>query len=145
MGPFKGRTKIIGKQIDRSKKVDRCFSLARNIAHNSPYGKIRHGAVLTKGGSIINASFNKDNYTSFGSRFRSPLRGHATVHAELGCILGLPRDVTSGADLYVCRINRKGEFRFSKSCSMCHEALKHVGVKRVYYTTSDNTVEMYKL
>ena len=145
MGPFKGRTKIIGKQIDRSKKVDRCFSLARNIAHNSPYGKIRHGAVLTKGGSIINASFNKDNYTSFGSRFRSPLRGHATVHAELGCILGLPRDVTSGADLYVCRINRKGELRFSKPCSMCHEALKHVGVKRVYYTTSDNTVEMYKL
>ena len=145
MGPFKGRTKIIGKQIDRSKKVDRCFSLARNIAHNRPYGKIRHGAVLTKGGSIINASFNKDNYTSFGSRFRSPLRGHATVHAELGCILGLPRDVTSGADLYVCRINRKGEFRFSKPCSMCHEALKHVGVKRVYYTTSDNTVEMYKL
>ena len=145
MGPFTGRTKIIGKQIDRSKKVDRCFSLARNIAHNSPYGKIRHGAVLTKGGSIINASFNKDNYTSFGSRFRSPLRGHATVHAELGCILGLPRDVTSGADLYVCRINRKGEFRFSKPCSMCHEALKHVGVKRVYYTTSDNTVEMYKL
>ena len=145
MDPFKGRTSIIGKQIERSKKVDRCFSLARNIAHNSPYGKIRHGAVLTKGGSIINASFNKDNYTSFGSRFRSPLRGHATVHAELGCILGLPRDVTSGADLYVCRINRKGEFRFSKPCSMCHEALKHVGVKRVYYTTSDNTVEMYKL
>ena len=145
MDPLKARTKIIGKQIDRSKKVDRCFSLARNIAHNSPYGKIRHGAVLTKGGSIINASFNKDNYTSFGSRFRSPLRGHATVHAELGCILGLPRDVTSGADLYVCRINRKGEFRFSKPCSMCHEALKHVGVKRVYYTTSDNTVEMYKL
>ena len=145
MNPFKGRTSIVGKQIDRSKKINRCFSLARNIAHNSPYGKIRHGAVLTKGGSIINASFNKDNYTSFGSRFRSPLRGHATVHAELGCILGLPRDVTSGADLYVCRINRKGEFRFSKPCSMCHEALKHVGVKRVYYTTSDNTVEMYKL
>lgn len=145
MDPFKGRTSIIGKQIERSKKVDRCFSLARNVAANSPYGKIRHGAVLTKGGSIINASFNKDNYTSFGSRFRSPLRGHATVHAELGCILGLPRDVTSGTDLYVCRINRKGEFRFSKPCSMCHEALKHVGVKRVYYTTSDNTVEMYKL
>ena len=145
MDPFRGRTNIIGKQIERSKKVDRCFSLARNVAANSPYGKIRHGAVLTKGGSIINASFNKDNYTAFGSRVRSPLRGHATVHAELGCILGLPRDVTSGADLYVCRINRKGEFRFSKPCSMCHEALKHVGVKRVYYTTNDNTVEMYKL
>ena len=52
MNPFKGRTNIIGKQIDRSKKIDRCFSLARNVAHNSPYGKIRHGAVLTKDASL---------------------------------------------------------------------------------------------
>ena len=145
MRPFKGRTGIIGKQITRSKKVDRYFSLARNMAYDSPYGKIRHGALLLKGGSVINASYNKENYSSFGKRFMSPLRGHATVHAELGCILGLSRDVTSGADLYVCRINRSGEFRFSKPCSMCHEALKHVGVKRVYYTTNDNTIEMYKL
>lgn len=145
MAAFKGRTEIVGREVHRSKKVERCFSLARNVAYNSPYGKIRHGAVLIKGGSVINVSFNKDNYSSFGTRFRSPLRGHATVHAELGCILGLPRDVTSGADLYVCRINRKGEFRFSKPCSMCHEALKHVGIKRVYYTTNNNTIEMYKL
>ena len=93
----------------------------------------------------MNAAFNKDNYTSFGTRFRSPSRGYATVHAEIGCILGMPRDVTDGADLYVCRINRAGEFRNSKPCPMCHGALKHVGVKRVYYTTGDNTVEMYKL
>jgi len=145
MKSYKGRTDAVGKEISRSKKVDRCFALARNIASDSPYGKIRHGALLVKGGSVINASFNKENYSSFGKRFRSPQRGHATVHAELGCILGLPRDVTSGTDLYVCRINRRGEFRFSKPCSMCHEALKHVGVKRVYYTTNDNTIEMYKL
>jgi tRNA(Arg) A34 adenosine deaminase TadA len=145
MKSYKGRTNAIGKVVIRSKKIDRCFALAKNIASNSPYGKIRHGAILVKGGSVINASFNKENYSSFGKRFRSPQRGHATVHAELGCILGLPRDVTSGTDLYVCRINRRGEFRFSKPCSMCHEALKHVGVKRVYYTTSDNTIEMYKL
>ena len=132
MKSYKARTDAVGKEVSRSKKLDRCFALAKNIASNSPYGKIRHGALLV-------------NYSSFGKRFRSPSRGHATVHAELGCILGLPRDVTSGADLYVCRINRNGEFRFSKPCSMCHAALKHVGVKRVYYTTNDNTVEMYKL
>lgn len=128
-----------------SNKIKRYFNLGRNIAYNSPYGKLRHGAVLIRGGSVMNASFNKDSYSSFGTRFRSPSRGPATVHAEIGCILGMSRDVTSGADLYVCRINREGEFRNSKPCSMCHEALKHVGVKRVYYTTNDNTVEMYKL
>ena len=142
---FKARTGIKGAEIQVSKKMKRYFDLGRNIAYNSPYGKIRHGALLIKGGSVINASFNKDNYTSFGTRFRDPARGHATVHAEIGCVLGLARDVTSGADVYVCRINREGDFRNSKPCTMCHEALKHVGVKRVYYTTNNNTIEMYKL
>jgi tRNA(Arg) A34 adenosine deaminase TadA len=145
MQQFKQRTNIIGKIVERTKKIDRCFTFAKNIAYNSAYGKIRHGAILVKGGSVINASFNKENYSSFGTRFRNRHRGHATVHAEIGCILGVSRDVTTGTDLYVCRINREGEFRYSKPCTMCHEALKHVGVKRVYYTTNDNTIEMYKL
>ena len=142
---FKERTKVEGRPVKPSKKINRLFELAKNVAYNSPYGKIRHGALLVKGGSVRNVAFNKENYSSFGTRFRKPHKGHATVHAELGCILGMPRNVTSGADVYVCRINREGEFRISKPCSMCHAALKHVGVKRVYYTTNNNTFEMYKL
>ena len=142
---YKNHTDIEGKLVKKTSRIERYFDLARNVAFNSPYGKIRHGAVLAKGGSVKNASFNKDNYSSFGNRFRVKDTGPATVHAELGCILGLARSVTSGADLYVCRVNKEGEFKYSKPCSMCHEALKHVGVKRVYYTTNDNTIEMYKL
>ncbi len=142
---FKQRTVVAGRPVETSKRIDRYFELARNIAQNSPYGKIRHGAILAKGGSILNTSFNKDKFNSFGSRFRDADRGYATVHAELGCILGMPRSATTGADIYVCRINRDGEFRYSKPCGMCHEALKHVGVKRVYYTTNEGIVEMYKL
>lgn len=145
MNDIKLRTDVVGRPIRVSKKMQRLFGAAKSIARDSPYGKIRHGALLVKGGSVINSSCNKENYSSFGKRFRNPARGHATVHAELGVVLGLPRSVTTGADVYVCRINRVGEFRNSKPCSMCHAALKHVGVKRVYYTTGDNTVEMYKL
>jgi deoxycytidylate deaminase len=119
--------------------------LAKNVAYNSTYGKLRHGAVLVKGGSVLNTSFNKDSFTSFGNRFRDHGRGPATVHAEIGSVLGLAREATTGSDVYVCRINRKGQFRNSKPCSMCHEVLRHVGVKRVYYTTSENTIEMYKI
>jgi tRNA(Arg) A34 adenosine deaminase TadA len=142
---FKNHTPYLGKQISPTKKIKRYFSLARNVAFNSDYGKIRHGALLVKGGSVINTCWNKDKFCSFGSRFRDPDRGHATIHAELGCILGMPRSVTIGADIYVCRINKRGQFRNSKPCAMCHAALKHVGVKRVFYTTGDNTIEMYKL
>ena len=142
---FKLRTDVNTETVEATKKIHRYFELSRNIAYNSPYGKLRHGAVLVKGGSILNASFNKDNFSSFGARFRHMSRGHATVHAELGCILGLSRASTSGSDIYVCRINRDGEFRYSKPCAMCHEAMKHVGIKRVYYTTNEDTIEMYKL
>ena len=142
---FKNHTSYLGKGISPTKKVRRYFNLARNVAFNSEYGKIRHGALLIKGGSIINTCYNKDKFCAFGTRFRDPDRGHATIHAELGCILGMSRSVTAGADIYVCRVNKRGQFRNSKPCAMCHEVLKHVGVKRVYYTTGDNTIEMYKL
>jgi deoxycytidylate deaminase len=143
--PFKNHTPYLGWEVNPTKKVNRYFDLARNVAFNSQYGKIRHGALLIKGGSIINTCCNKDKFCSFGTRFRDPDRGHATIHAELGCVLGMPRTVTAGADVYVCRINKQGLFRNSKPCAMCHEVLKHVGIKRVFYTTGDNTIEMYKL
>jgi len=142
---FKNHTSHFGKDVQPTKKVKRYFNLARNVAFGSEYGKIRHGALLIKGGSVINTCYNKDKFCSFGTRFRDPDRGHATIHAELGCVLGMSRTVTSGADIYVCRINKQGYFRNSKPCAMCHEILKHVGIKRVYYTTGDNSIEMYKL
>jgi len=142
---FKDRTDIQGRVVHESNKTKRYFGLARNTAFDSSYGKLRHGAVLVKGGSVINVSCNKNNYNSFGNRFRFSGSGHATLHAELGCILGMSRTVTTGADIYVCRINKIGEYRLSKPCSMCHAALKHVGIKRVYYTTNNGQIEMYKL
>ena len=142
---FKNHTSHFGVDIKPTRRVKRCFDLARNIAFGSEYGKIRHGAVLVKGGSVINASFNKENFNSFGVRFRGQDCGPATHHAELGCILGLPRSATTGSTLFVCRVNRRGEFRLSRPCYMCHNALKHVGVKKVYYTTNEGTIRMYKL
>ena len=141
----KNHTDISGTNISLSKRQRRFFNLAKNIAHDSSYDKLRHGAVLVKGGSVISAACNKDNFSSFGSRFRDPDAGHGTHHAELGCVLGISRDVTSGSDIYVCRVNKQNEFRLSKPCRMCHDIMKHVGIKRVYYTTEDGSVKMYKL
>ena len=143
--PFKPRNGIVGHIVQKTNRTQRYLNLARSMAWQSTYGKIRHGAVLVKGGSVINTCYNKDKFCSFGAKFRDFNRGKATVHAELGCVLGVSRNVTTGADIYVCRVNRKGDFRNSKPCAMCHEILSHVGIKRVYYTTNEGTVEMYKL
>ncbi len=118
--PFKLRNSIVGKLVDKTSRVERFLEAARSAAKQSNYGKIKHGAVLVKGGSIINTSYNKGNFSSFGSRFRKQGCGHATYHAELGCVMGIARSVSTGADVYVCRVNRQGKYISRKPCKICH-------------------------
>jgi len=129
-----------------SKKTQRTLELAERVASNSTYGKLKHGAVLIKGGNIVNVAFNKPDFTKFGNRFRNNYTcGHATTHAEIGAILGLSRSATEGAKVFVVRVNRHGEYRMSKPCPMCEDVLKFVGVKKVVYTTGGNAIGEYKL
>tara|TARA_R100000008_G_C3548651_1_gene149048 strand:+ start:380 stop:826 length:447 start_codon:yes stop_codon:yes gene_type:complete len=143
--PFKHRNHLPGYIVEPSLKTNRFLKVAKNMATQSSYGKIRHGAVLVKGGSIISTSFNKDKFSAFGERFRKQGLGPATHHAELGCVLGIDRSKTVGSTIYVVRINKKGEYRLSKPCPMCHEILKFCGVKKVVYTKNENEIECYKL
>ena len=127
-----------------SGKIKKYMNLAKQMAYQSTFPDYRHGAVLVKG-SIRNASFNKDNYCSFGSRFQHEHSGRTTLHAELGAILGMDRKITEGATVYVARVGKDGDYKLSKPCSMCHEALKHVGVRKVVYTINNKVAGSYKL
>ena len=128
-----------------SGKIKRHFEVARKVAESSCSPDYRHGAVLVKGNKIRSVAANKNRQVSFGNRFRQRDCGHATHHAELGCILGMDRSVTTGSTVYVVRIGKGGEFRMSKPCKMCHQALLHVGVKRVIYSIDEQTAGAYKL
>ena len=128
-----------------SNKTQRYLSVAKRIAQQGDCEKTSHGAVLVRGGNVINAAHNKWSYSSFGKRFRERDKGISTLHAELAAVLNLDRSITQGTDIYVFRVNRAGDFKMSKPCSMCETALKHVGIKRIYYTTNDGTIECYKL
>ena len=126
-------------------KPKKYLELAKNIAHQSVYGKFRHGAVLVRGGHIVNTCHNKNRHCSFGNKFRDRHNGHATLHAELGCVLGLDRKITTGTTMYVVRVNRSSEFMMSKPCHMCHDVLQHCGVKKVVYTINEKEVGVIKL
>ncbi len=125
-----------------SKRVQRYFELARRMAKESTYGKLRHGAVLVKGGSVVSVGFNKGCYSAFGQRFRHHSIGHATQHAEISAVLGVSEKNTRGASLFVVRINNYDKFRMSKPCCMCHQVLNFVGVRKVFYTTGEHTYEV---
>ena len=130
--PMTGRTK-------------RYFEIARRTATKSPCEDYRHGALLVRGSNIINSSCNKNSFKRWGNRFRMRDCGHATHHAELGCILGIDRSVTQGATIYVARIGKAGDFKMSKPCEMCEAVLRHVGVRKVIYTINDEKVGIHKL
>jgi deoxycytidylate deaminase len=126
-------------------KNKRYIEFAKRVAEQSNYGKFRHGAVLVKGSSVRSISCNKHRHCSFGARFRKEGHGEATLHAELGAILGIERSTTQGSTVYVARINKEGEARISKPCPMCEAAMRHVGVRRVYYTNEQGKIERMRL
>ena len=130
--PMAGRTK-------------RYFEIARRTATESICKDYKHGALLVRGGSIISSSCNKNSFKRWGNRFRMRDCGHATHHAELGCILGIDRSVTQGATVYVARIGKAGDFKMSKPCEMCEAVLRHVGVRKVIYTIDDKKIGIHKL
>jgi len=57
----------------------------------------------------------------------------------------MARTTTQGSTIYVARINKEGEARISKPCPMCEAAMRHVGVRRVYYTNEEGKIERMKL
>ena len=135
----------VDKVMPYAGRNSRYFNIARKAALCSMNTDYKHGAVLVKGGSVINTSSNKNRLASFGSRFCKDHDGIATLHAELGAILGIDRNITEGATLYVARVGKDGGFRLSKPCSMCTAAMKHVGIKRVYWTIDNHNCAVGKL
>tara|TARA_R110002110_G_scaffold5437_2_gene28158 strand:- start:24914 stop:25369 length:456 start_codon:yes stop_codon:yes gene_type:complete len=123
----------------------RYLEIARKVANESTFPRFRHGAVLVRGGSVINTSCNELDAVSWANRFRQHQCGHATRHAELGAIFGIAREKTKNSVMYVVRINPSNDFLLSKPCPMCILALKHVGVKKVIYSVDNKSISSIKL
>jgi len=127
-----------------SKKERKYIELAKRVSHQSDYMH-RHGAVLVKGSNVVNVSCNKNKFSSFAMRFKRHNKDYATVHAELGSVLNVERSNTEGATVYVVRTNNQDDLRLSKPCNMCEEAMRWVGIKKVIYSTSEDTFKEMRL
>jgi len=124
-----------------SKKDKKLIELAKRISYQSDFVQ-KHGAVLSKGSTVITTAFNKNKFNSFAMRFRKDNPKHATIHAELGAILNVDRKSTEGATVYVVRTNKQQNCRLSKPCQMCEAAMRWVGIKKVIYSTNDGFEEI---
>ena len=107
------------------------FHIAREVSLSSKMAK-RMGACLVKGGKIISSGFNERKYSKL-ARFHDS----KTRHAEISALLGVPKDKSRGADVYVYREWKNGRIADSKPCPPCLVQLRLAGVDRVYHSILD--------
>ena len=87
-------------------------------------------------------------FNNFGEKAQRRIR-YASIHAEQSAILKLLRlpeglSLLRGSTLYVTRILKDGSFANAKPCEVCMETIRAVGIRRIRYTLSNNTVgELY--
>jgi len=127
-------------------KMKRYLELAKRQAYNSKF-EHKHGAILVRGGQVLNAAHNNVLYNSLAHRFKKKrqVTDRGSNHAEIKCILGINRETTCGSDIIVVRINNQGDFRLSKPCLMCVDVLRFVGIKRVFYSVNNKEIGVLKL
>ncbi len=114
------------------------LNLAIEIAQNIPYHRHRIACIVTnKRGRIL--AVGKNSYTKTHPRqayyaAKSGNRTRIFLHAEIDALC---RCEGTPYAIYVARVNRKGEARLAKPCSICEMAIKDVGIRKVVYTTSN--------
>ena len=102
----------------------------------------KHYAVITKAGRIISSGRNNMKSTPFAMRplnclhkaeiFNDDLR---TMHAEMSAIKKVKnKDRLKGASIFVYSLNRRGELRISRPCSLCLHYIKEYEISKIYYT-----------
>ena len=120
------------------------FDVARKVALGSDF-KTKIGAVAVYGGKVIASAASSEKTHSLQAkynRFRNftldCIDCLPKVHAEIRLIAKLKK--MQGIDyrrvyIYVYRLCKSREHGLARPCSACWEAMKDLGIERVYYST----------
>lgn len=104
---------------------------------NQPGGKFLFAfCVLNK--SIWSGNNNKKSHPSMRRLFESGIEKSCS-HAELACLVKVPRQCRSKVKIYVVRVKCDGKLSMAKPCSMCVKFLKNnnINPKNIFYTNWD--------
>jgi len=114
--------------------INRWLKKAVEEANSSTY-KIKVGAVIFNKGEFISSGHNYGcrSIKNHHPKFR---KEKYSIHAEVDAIIRAKQDL-KGASILVVRVNNQNQFRLSKPCEKCRKYLKHVGVKKVYFSISE--------
>ena len=129
-------------------KDSRAFEFARDMAEMSHFWRQRVGCVIVYKKKIISTGINSSKTHPLQkeyNRFRYPDDNTPHyIHAEIHALMQLRNtDIDwSKVKLYVYRIkkNESNGCGCARPCPACMEYIKDLGIKHIYYTTSDSLV-----
>jgi deoxycytidylate deaminase len=113
-----------------SRKEKSYLNLAKNLAMSSKC-RMKHGAVVVSGGSIISLGINSmKNNPAFISEEHV---FDASIHAEVDALRKIKNSVKGGT-IYVARVNRQGKPMISRPCDRCYDVIVEMGIGKIVYT-----------
>ena len=113
--------------------MKRHFDMLYKIADAAvPVGKQRLAACIVRKRQLISVGFNKKKTHPLQWKF-SKCDEAVYLHAEIDAIINAREDIR-GATMYVLRVMKDGKTGLAKPCEGCARAIKHYGIKRVYWT-----------
>lgn len=116
-----------------SRKQKSLLMMAMRVAETSELSQ-KHGAIIVKSGRVLAVGVNKWRNREL---FRASIKTYnpdLTYHAEIDA-LNRFADV-KGATIYIARIGKNGESKYSRPCHRCLQALQKSGIKKIVYTTN---------
>lgn len=99
------------------------LQLAASVAAGGPDRNFRLGCVVKRRDGAVICS------TNVNTQKPSP-----DAHAEARAL----RKTDKGATMWVARVNKDMSWTMARPCSRCQARIKNKGIKKVYYTISDN-------
>lgn len=121
----------------------RYFNIAKNNGSKSTYTRL-HGSRVAIGAAIVNGNYvvstghnKRKTHTLQHShncytQYKAP---SPNIHAEIDALIYSRYNDLSGCEVFVYRELNNGLLGDCRPCKACMNALKHAGIKHIYYTS----------
>ena len=122
------------------KRTSKFVGLALAESARSTYQRVRMGAVIARGSSLISAGANLATSHPLQKKYNDLVARLApahNLHAELHAIIRARGESLHGAHLYVARLDRRGMWASSRPCPACRMAIRMAGITLVTFTSPD--------
>jgi deoxycytidylate deaminase len=125
---------ITNQKIISIDKFSNVLPILKKIALNSALSN-KHAACLFRGGEMM--SFGVNKYFNVKVKNQNILLG---VHAEVDALSNINPKIVKGMDILIIRCNKNLKLQNSRPCNTCIKKLQQKGIRKAYYSTSDETI-----